>query len=94
MLTHPDLMDRSILDKEIFLLPVKTSFEYEETKSLLLTPVVKEACLYERIGHHELNGINPLLFKEGSRGKASSDNRDTSGSIEWKDIAVTDIIII
>lgn len=94
MLTHPDLMDRSILDKEIFLLPVKTSFEYEETKSLLLTPVVKEECLYERIGHHELDGINPLLFKERSKGKASSDNRDTSGSIEWKDIAVTDIIII
>lgn len=25
-LTHPDLMDRSFFDKEIFLLPVKTSF--------------------------------------------------------------------
>lgn len=88
-LTHPDLMDRSIFDKEIFLLPVKTSFKSENIESLLLTPVVKEACLYERIGHHRLDGINPLLFKERSKGKG-----ENYGNIGWKDIAVTDIIII
>ena len=95
-LTHPDLMDQSFFDKEISLPPVKTPFKPEKTESLLLTPVLEEACLYERIGHHELDGINPLLFKERSKrkGERLASSETTGRNIGWKDIAVTDIINI
>jgi len=101
-LTHPDTMDLAMLDKEISLLPVVTSYEDKMTQCLILTPIAKEAGLYERLGHVMLmkeDWMNPLLFKERSRvgleeGQTLSGVEDGSGQSDWKDIPTVDIIII
>ncbi|EXM08637.1 hypothetical protein FOIG_01713 [Fusarium odoratissimum NRRL 54006] len=49
--THPDYLEDSLTDRRIFLLPVLSTEEGQSIECLVLTPVIEQARIYERVRH-------------------------------------------
>ncbi|KAI9147177.1 hypothetical protein HJFPF1_13210 [Paramyrothecium foliicola] len=96
-LMHPDTIDPSIVWREIFLLPTVTG-EDGRSECLVLTPKIKDAEVYERIGHIKCRKPEPKLFqrqveKYGCDARLNAASATEEGS-KWEDIPVQDVVLV
>jgi hypothetical protein len=69
--THPDYLEDSLTDRRIFLLPVLSTEEGQSIECLVLTPVIEQARIYERVGHYTMSSDNRgdwYLFRQRKKG--------------------------
>ncbi|EXK86059.1 hypothetical protein FOQG_10108 [Fusarium oxysporum f. sp. raphani 54005] len=96
--THPDYLEDSLTDRRIFLLPILSTEEGQSIECLVLTPVIEQARIYERVGHYTMssdNGGDWYLFRQRKKG---NDTVPWWGSwfgySDWERIPKADLCII
>ncbi|CAG9985861.1 unnamed protein product [Clonostachys byssicola] len=99
--TRPDYIDPSLMDLEIYLLPMVSIPNQHKTECLLLAPVCKETQSYQRIGLcavSHVGGMNRNLFKERRYDAATRVSigwgRAVIGNDGWENLPISDICIL
>lgn len=96
--THPDYLEDSLTDRRIFLLPVLSTEEGQSIECLVLTPVIEQARIYERVGHYTMSSDNRgdwYLFRQRKKGNDSVPWQGSwLGYSDWERSPKADLCII